>query len=73
ITGRAETPIRWTLRRSKRRSGRIFERGMGEKTGPGLFLCREVLSITGIAIEETDESGRAARFPPGAWHAGCDG
>jgi len=50
---------------------RIFERGFGRNTGYGLFLSREILSITGIAMEETGEPGRGARFeirvPAGAW------
>jgi PAS domain S-box-containing protein len=32
---------------------RIFERGFGKNTGYGLFLVREILSITGLAIKET--------------------
>ena len=50
---------------------RIFERGFGKNTGLGLFLSREILSITGITIRETGEPGRGARFemtvPEGAW------
>jgi PAS domain S-box-containing protein len=41
---------------------RIFERGYGKHTGLGLFLAREVLSITGITIRETGMPGRGARF-----------
>jgi PAS domain S-box-containing protein len=41
---------------------RIFERGYGRHTGLGLFLAREVLSITGISIRETGEPGQGARF-----------
>ncbi len=37
----------------------------------GLFFAREILSITGITITETGESGKGARFemavPKGAW------
>jgi PAS domain S-box-containing protein len=40
----------------------IFERGIGQHTGMGLFLSREILGITGIAIEETGIPGRGARF-----------
>lgn len=51
--------------------GRIFERGYGKNTGLGLFMIREILSITGITIEETGEAGEGARFeihvPPGKW------
>jgi len=41
---------------------RIFERGFGRNTGMGLFLAREILSITGIIICETGVSGNGARF-----------
>lgn len=40
----------------------LFERGFGKSTGLGLFLSREILSITGITIRETSEPGRGARF-----------
>jgi PAS domain S-box-containing protein len=50
---------------------RIFERDFGKNTGLGLFLSREILSITGITIIETGEPGTGARFvmtvPKGAW------
>jgi PAS domain S-box-containing protein len=50
---------------------KIFERGFGKNTGMGLFLSREILSITGITIQETGEPGMGARFeirvPKGAW------
>jgi len=41
---------------------RIFQRGFGKNTGMGLFLVREILSITGIIIRETGEPGKGARF-----------
>ncbi len=41
---------------------RLFERGYGRHTGYGLFLSREILSITGISIEETGNPGTCARF-----------
>jgi len=41
---------------------RIFVRGYGKHTGLGLFLVKEVLSITGITIRETGEPGKGARF-----------
>jgi signal transduction histidine kinase len=41
---------------------KIFERGFGSNTGLGLFLCREILMITGITIRENGEPGRGARF-----------
>jgi PAS domain S-box-containing protein len=40
----------------------LFERGFGKNTGLGLFLSREILSITGITIAETGEPGKGARF-----------
>jgi PAS domain S-box-containing protein len=41
---------------------RIFERGFGKNTGLGMFLSREILSLTGITIRETGEPGKGARF-----------
>ncbi|RPI39476.1 MAG: response regulator [Methanoregulaceae archaeon] len=41
---------------------RIFERGYGKHTGLGLFLAREILSLTGITIRETGIFGTGARF-----------
>ncbi|MCK9593917.1 MAG: PAS domain S-box protein, partial [Methanoregula sp.] len=41
---------------------RIFDRGYGKNTGMGLFLAREILSITGITIRETGEPGSGAQF-----------
>jgi PAS domain S-box-containing protein len=40
----------------------IFERGYGKNTGMGLFLVREVLSMTHIAIVEIGVEGQGARF-----------
>ena len=40
----------------------LFERGFGKHSGFGLFLTREILSITGISIEETGTPGCGARF-----------
>jgi PAS domain S-box-containing protein len=40
----------------------IFDRGVGRHTGMGLFLSREILSITGISIKETGTPGEGARF-----------
>jgi PAS domain S-box-containing protein len=40
----------------------IFRKGHGQHTGLGLYLVREVLSITGLTIEETGEPGKGARF-----------
>ena len=41
---------------------KIFERGYGKNTGLGLFLVREILSITGITIRENGTEGAGARF-----------
>jgi signal transduction histidine kinase len=41
---------------------KIFKRGVGKNTGLGLFLAREILSITGITIQETGKPGEGARF-----------
>ncbi|MDD4136720.1 MAG: PAS domain-containing protein, partial [Methanoregula sp.] len=41
---------------------RIFEKGAGTGGAVGLFLSREILSITGITIRETGVPGRGARF-----------
>jgi signal transduction histidine kinase len=40
----------------------IFDRGFGSNTGFGLFLTREVLSLTGITIIENGVPGQGARF-----------
>jgi PAS domain S-box-containing protein len=49
----------------------IFERGFGKNTGLGLFLIREILSITGATIRETGTEGKGVRFEiflsPGTW------
>jgi PAS domain S-box-containing protein len=42
--------------------GRLFERGFGKHTGLGLFLVKEVLSITNLTIRETGSPGKGARF-----------
>jgi len=50
---------------------KIFEKGYGKGTGLGLFLSREILSITGMTIRETGIPGEGARFeivvPKGMW------
>ncbi|MDP3564737.1 MAG: HAMP domain-containing sensor histidine kinase, partial [Methanoregula sp.] len=50
---------------------RIFKREYYRNTGYGLFLASEILSITGLAIRETGEPGKGARFeilvPPGSF------
>ncbi len=49
----------------------LFTKGFGKHTGLGLFLSREILSITGITITEIGVPGKGARFeimvPNGAW------
>jgi PAS domain S-box-containing protein len=40
----------------------LFERGYGKHSGFGLFLSREILSITEISIRETGTPGSGARF-----------
>jgi len=49
----------------------IFNHGYGEHTGIGLFLAREILSITGLSIKECGVEGKGARFeiliPQGKW------
>jgi PAS domain S-box-containing protein len=42
--------------------GEIFNRGYGKNTGYGLFLIREILSITGLSIRESGSPGEGARF-----------
>jgi PAS domain S-box-containing protein len=41
---------------------RIFDRGFGKNTGLGLFLVREILAPSRIAIRETGTAGTGARF-----------
>jgi ABC-type amino acid transport substrate-binding protein len=50
---------------------KIFERAYAGRSESGLFLAREILSITGITIRETGTEGSGARFeiqvPEGAY------
>jgi len=50
---------------------KIFEQGFGKNTGTGLFLIREILSITGILISENGVYGTGVKFeirvPAGKW------
>ncbi|MFH0966313.1 MAG: response regulator [Methanobacteriota archaeon] len=52
----------------------LFKKGYGKNTGMGLFLIREILSITDITIEETGEPGKGVRFeilvPEGKYRIG---
>jgi len=56
---------------SKKDKQHLFERGFGKHTGLGLFLSKEILSITGITICENGIPGEGARFeiavPEGAF------
>ena len=47
---------------SKKDKRHLFERGFGKHTGLGLFLSKEILSITGISIRENGIPGEGARF-----------
>jgi len=40
----------------------IFMKGYGKKTKLGLYVSREILAMTGIAIDETGEEGKGTRF-----------
>ena len=40
----------------------LFKRGFGKNTGLGMFLSHEILSITGIGIQESGEPGKGVRF-----------
>jgi len=40
----------------------IFERNVGHGTGLGLFLSREILSVTNLSIRENGTPGSGARF-----------
>ena len=59
---------------SEEEKAAVFERGVGKHTGLGLFLVREILTLTGIAIRETGVPGRGARFelvvPLGGYRSG---
>jgi len=47
---------------AEREKTQIFDHGHGKNTGFGLFLSREILSITGLTISETGIPGKGARF-----------
>jgi K+-sensing histidine kinase KdpD len=58
------------------RKEKIFNKNVGKGSeGFGLFLAREILSITGITIAETGEPGSGARFemflPSGKFRIKC--
>jgi len=56
---------------SQERKARLFERGVGEKSGFDLFFIRECLAFYSMSIDETGEPGKGARFeitvPKGAY------
>ena len=56
---------------------RIFDKGFGKHTGLGLFLSREILSITGLAMKESGIYGKGVRFeiivPKGKYRSVGDG
>ena len=41
---------------------KIFQRGIGDHTGFGLFMVKAILGITGITIEENGTPGHGVRF-----------
>ena len=41
---------------------KIFQKGFGKHTGLGMFLIQEILSITGISIEENGIHGEGVQF-----------
>jgi len=41
---------------------KIFSKDYGKHSGLGLFLAREIVSVTGITLQETGEPERGARF-----------
>ena len=44
---------------------KIFERGFGKNTGLGLFISREILSITGLSVSEHGTPGAGVQFEIG--------
>lgn len=59
------------------RKDEIFCPGVGSSHGYGLFLIREILSITGMGIDAVGKGGEGARFeitvPSDAWRSGGPG
>jgi signal transduction histidine kinase len=55
---------------------RLFSKGAGKNSGLGLFLAREILSLTGMTIEESGIGGRGAKFeirvPPGMFRVSLE-
>ncbi|MCG7844905.1 MAG: ATP-binding protein [Methanomassiliicoccales archaeon] len=50
---------------------KIFQKGYGKDSGMGLYLCVQILNITGLRIRENGEYLKGARFeinvPNGKW------
>jgi signal transduction histidine kinase len=46
----------------KEEKKKLFQRGVGKHSGYGLFMVREILGITGMAIAEVGEPGKGVRF-----------
>jgi len=44
------------------KKSQVFPKGSGKNTGPGLFLSRDILALTGIMNTETGEPRKEARF-----------
>lgn len=44
------------------RKDAIFEYDSGRHAGLGLFICRQILSVTGMTISEEGQEGHGARF-----------
>ena len=40
----------------------IFEYDTGGSPGIGLFICRQIIEVTGTTIQETGTEGKGARF-----------
>lgn len=53
------------------RKQQIFEYDAGGEAGIGLFVCRQIVEVTGMTIQETGIEGSGAQFvihiPPGAY------
>ncbi|MFA4825229.1 MAG: ATP-binding protein [Methanoregula sp.] len=55
----------------KEKKQQIFDYDAGGGAGIGLFICRQIVEVTGMTIQETGVEGEGARFvihiPPGAY------
>jgi PAS domain S-box-containing protein len=53
------------------KKGFVFQPGLGSKTRFGLYHTREILTITGMSIQETGSPGKGVKFeitlPEGRW------